>query len=410
MEITRFTLPNGLRVVHNHDRSTAMAAVNLLYDVGARDEDPQHTGMAHLFEHLMFSGSENIADFDRELQLAGGMSNAWTSNDFTNFYDILPAHNIETAFHLESDRMLALTLSQKALDVQKSVVIEEFKQQCLNQPYGDMGHLLRKLNYRRHPYRWPVIGLDFDHIASVTLDDARRFYQTHYSPHRTIMTISGNVDTDTVRRLCDKWFATIPSRETPLRDIPSEPLRDTPETLEAEGNVPLTAITLSYPMDPYGTEGYFAADLLTDILANGTSSRFYRNLAMDTGIFADVDACILGSEHEGLLMFNARLARSGKDEERRAIDAIDSQIEKVLAGDISAHEITRAVNRMESAAMFANLNYLAKAQTMATAEYHGVHPDDLIAPYRQLTPEKVTEAARRMIADQRRTTLIYRPA
>ena len=212
MEVNRFTLPNGLRVAHVRDSATAMVAVNTLYDVGARDESPELTGMAHLFEHLMFSGTEAMPDFDAPLSAAGGISNAWTSNDFTNFYDVLPAVNIETALWLESDRMRGLAFSEKGLQVQKSVVTEEFKQVCLNQPYGDRDHALRSLAYRIHPYRHPVIGKDFSHIERVTPDDERQWFYSHYAPNNAILAICGNIDFDTTRRLVEKWYAGIPSR------------------------------------------------------------------------------------------------------------------------------------------------------------------------------------------------------
>lgn len=410
MEVTRFTLGNGLRVVHNHDKSTAMVAVDLLYGVGSRDESPDMTGLAHLFEHLMFGGSVNVPDFDAALQRAGGMSNAWTSTDFTNFYDVLPAHNVETAFWLESDRLLAPSLSTEVLEVQKSVVIEEFKQQCLNRPYGDMGHRTRALSFTTHPYRWPVLGLDFSHIEKVTEADAVEFFYSRYSPENAILSVSGNVDVDTVIRLAEKWFGSIPRRE-PWRVVRKpEPLQTSPRTAEASGPVPQTALTVTYPMDGYGTRQYYGADLLTDLLANGTSSRFYRNLAMGTDLFSEIDASILGSEDPGLLMVNARLTRSSDADVRHALDLIDGELDSAIASGFTDHEIERAVNRMESAAMFANLNYLAKAQVMASAEYHGEHPDRQIENYRRLTHGDLLLTAREIIRPSARNLLIYRPS
>lgn len=410
MEVTRFTLDNGLRVVHNHDKSTAMVAVDLLYGVGARDESPHMTGLAHLFEHLMFGGSANVPDFDAALQRAGGMSNAWTSNDFTNFYDVLPAHNVETAFWLESDRMLSPRLSSDVLEVQKSVVIEEFKQQCLNRPYGDMGHLIRQLSYTTHPYRWPVIGLDFSHIEKVTESDAREFFYSRYSPSNAVLAVSGNVDLDTVRRLAQKWFGSIPARPTAPAAYSPEPLQTSPRFAEASGNVPHIALTITYPMDGYGSPDYFGADLLTDLLANGTSSRFYRNLAMGSDMFSEIDASITGSEDPGLLMINARLNGSGDDDIRKALSLIDGELQSVLSTPFTPHEVERAVNRMESAAMFSNLNYLSKAQVMASAEYHGENPDRQIDNYRRLSPDDILLTARRIIRPDSRNLLIYRPS
>ncbi|MDE6120253.1 MAG: insulinase family protein, partial [Muribaculaceae bacterium] len=268
ISVNRFVLDNGLTVIHSYDGSTAMAAVNVLYNVGSRDESRKLTGMAHLFEHLMFGGSANIPSFDGELERAGGKSNAWTSDDFTNFYDILPAQNIATAFHLESDRMLALDFSEASLEVQRGVVIEEFKQTCLDRPYGDMMHHLRRLVYAAdHPYSWPVIGLEPDHIARVDMDDVRRWFYSHYAPDNAILSVTGRVTLDEVRELAEKWFSGIPRRNIKARKLPSPgfPESDVSETVY--GNAPLPDIVVAYPMDCYGTPGYFAADTVTDLLA-----------------------------------------------------------------------------------------------------------------------------------------------
>lgn len=409
MEVSRFTLANGLRVVHNRDVSTAMVAVDVLYDVGARDESPEMTGLAHLFEHLMFGGSVNVPDFDGELQKAGGMSNAWTSNDFTNFYDVLPAHNVETAFWLESDRMLSLAFSERTLEVQRSVVIEEFKQQCLNRPYGDMDHHLRGLAYKVHPYRYPVIGKDFSHIERVTLDDVRDFFSSHYAPNNAVLSVSGNVDADTVVRLSEKWFGEIPYREVAKRDYSREPEQTAARELEVGGKVPLAAIAMAYPMEGYGTKQYVTADLLTDLLANGASSRFYRRLTMSGGLFAEADASIIGSEEPGLLLLNFKLHQSDDRSIAEAIEMVEREIEAIKHEPAAQRELTRAVNRMESAAMFANLNYLSKAQTMAMAEYHGEDVSRQIERYRELTPADIRKAAEEIFAPSRRSTLIYRP-
>lgn len=409
MEVTRFSLSNGLRVVHNRDASTAMVAVDVLYDVGSRDESPEMTGLAHLFEHLMFGGSINVTDFDGELQKAGGMSNAWTSNDFTNFYDVLPAHNVETAFWLESDRMLSLAFNERSLEVQRSVVIEEFKQQCLNRPYGDMDHHLRGVVYSKHPYRTPVIGKDFSHIEKVTIDDVKRFFESHYAPNNAILSVSGNVDEATVRRLAEKWFGDIPRRSIAPRAYAPEPFQTMPREKEVRGNVPLVALTMAYPMDGYGTKQYVAADLLTDLLANGPASRFYRRLTMSGGVFAEADASILGSEEPGMLLVNAKLQRGSDEDINEAIALLDRELGEVVENVASQHDLTRAVNRMESAAMFANLNYLSKAQTLAMAEYHGEDINRQIEKYRDLMPEDVRSAAREIIEPTRRSLLIYRP-
>ena len=322
MEINRFELDNGLRVVHCRDKATAMVAVNTLYNVGARDEHPELTGMAHLFEHLMFGGSVNVEDFDGELSAAGGVSNAWTSNDFTNFYDILPAVNIETALWLESDRMLQLGFSEKSLAVQQSVVIEEFKQVCLNRPYGDMEHAFRNMAYKSHPYRFPVIGKEFSHIEKVVPDDVRSWFYSHYAPNNAVLAVCGNVEFGLVRELVEKWYGSIPRRDIAPRLYANEPLPDSPRFVEMSGNVPQTALNIAYPMAQYGEMGYFAADILSDILANGKSSRFYRRLLLETDLFTEVDAAIQGSEEPGLFTINAKLRGDDRATEQKAIETM----------------------------------------------------------------------------------------
>lgn len=409
MEINRHTLPNGLRLVHVHDSSTTMVAVNTLYDVGARDEQDNLTGMAHLFEHLMFGGSANIADFDGHLSAAGGTSNAWTSDDFTNFYCILPAVNLETALWLESDRMLQLAFSGRPLEVQRSVVTEEFKQMCLNRPYGDMDHAFRALCYTTHPYRIPVIGKDFSHIEKVTIDDVRRWFNSHYAPNNAVLAICGNVTFEETLQLVEKYYGNIPRREIAPRQCPQEPLQTAPRTKIMTGNVPQTMIRIAYPMDRYGTQGYFEADTLSDILSNGYSSRFYRRLLMGTGLFTDIDASIMGSEDPGLFLITARLTSQGEETEQRALEAIAAQLDTLCRQEPTPHEIRRCINLLESQRTFSNLSCLSVAQTLATAEMHGEDPDNFMAPYHSHTPESLTAAARRIFRPERANTLIYRP-
>ncbi len=410
MEINRFTLPNGLRVVHSRDAATAMVAVNTLYDVGARDESAELTGMAHLFEHLMFGGSVNVADFDGALSAAGGVSNAWTSNDFTNFYDLLPAVNIETALWLESDRMLQLAFSDKALEVQRSVVIEEFKQMCLNRPYGDLEHAFRALAYKRHPYRFPVIGRDFSHIERVTQDDVRRWFFGHYAPNNAVLAICGNVKFGRVRELVEKWYGDIPRRDVAPRLYEPEPFPVEPRSVEISGDVPQTAIHVAFPMAAYGGSGYFEGDLLSDVLANGKSSRFYRRLLLGTDLFTEIDAAITGSEEPGLFTVTAKLRDTGADAVQRAVEAINSELEELREVAVDAHELQRCVNRLESNRTFSLLNYLSVAQMLAHSEIHGEDPDAFMAPYRAVTPESLQSVARAIFNPSHALTLVYRPA
>lgn len=408
MDINRFELDNGLRVVHCRDNATAMVAVNTLYNVGSRDERPELTGMAHLFEHLMFGGSVNVADFDGELSAAGGISNAWTSNDFTNFYDILPAANLETALWLESDRMLRLGFSEKSLEVQKSVVTEEFKQVCLNRPYGDMEHAFRALTYKRHPYRFPVIGKEFSHIRKVEMSDVRDWFYTHYAPNNAVLAICGNVSFECVRELVEKWYGTIPRREIAPRLYAPEPLPEAPRFFEMSGDVPQTALDIAYPMAAYGEKDYFAADILSDILANGQSSRFYRRLLLETDIFTEVDAAIQGSEEPGLFTITAKLRGAGPDAERAAIEAIDAELSRLCSEAVPERELQRCVNRLESSRTFALLNYLSVAQTLAHAEMHREDANRFMEPYRALTPDSVRAAACRIFNPSHTMTLVYR--
>lgn len=409
-EVAHFTLDNGLRVVHQQDDSVAMATLNVLYDTGARDEDPSLTGMAHLIEHLMFSGSANVADYDGELQAAGGISNAWTSNDFTNFYCVLPAVNVETAFRLESDRMLAPRISEENLNVQRSVVIEEFKQQCLNQPYGDLWHHLRRMAYRVHPYRWPVIGLTPEHLRSVTREDVAGFLERRYSPGNAVLAVTGNVTLADATRMAHKWMDDIPSRPAGARTYQAEPLPYAPREAEAEGNVTQTAIVMCWPMDRYGTRGYHSADALTDILSNGESSRFYRNLLIGTGHFSDIDASITGSEDAGLLMVKAMLRQRGRQAEEAAIRAIDGEINRLLDSGVTRHELERAANKFESNALFSNLHFAQRAQTLAADTLHGEPYGSQVATYRSLTTDDLEQTARRILDPQKKMTLTYRPA
>lgn len=409
IETTRFELGNGLRFVHNYDGNTAMVAVNVLYNVGARDERGDLTGLAHLFEHLMFGGSVNIPDFDGAIERAGGKNNAWTSNDFTNFYDILPAQNAETAFWLESDRMLSPSFAGRTLEVQRSVVTEEFKQQCLNRPYGDLSHHLRKLVYTTHPYSWPVIGKTPEHIARVTQEDTREFFFSHYAPNNAVVAVSGNITAEETRLMAEKWFGDIPRREIAPRSYGLEPEQTSARHAEVSGHVPSTDITIAYPMEGYGTKQYYCADLLTDLMANGESSIFYRELLMESDLFTSVDASILGSEEPGMLMLNMRLRDNGADNERRAIETVNAKVEEIINRDFSDRQLTRAINRMESAMTFNNVSYLAKAQALAMSEYHNEDINGTIARYRELTGADLRECACDIFRPERANTLIYRP-
>ncbi len=386
-----------------------MAVVDVLYNVGSRDEHPGHTGMAHLFEHLMFGGSANIADFDGELTRAGGQSNAWTSTDYTNFFDILPAANIETALWLESDRMLSLAFAEKPLEVQRQVVVEEFKQVCLNRPYGDSEHLLRAMCYTTHPYRTPVIGKEFAHIEQVTQDDVRRWFAAHYAPNNAVLSVAGNVTSERLHALVQKWFGQIPARQIAPRLYSDEPEPDGERLTEASGNVPQTAITMAFPMAAYGAPGFAAADAVSDILANGRSSRFYRRLLRPGNVFSDLDASILGSDHPGLFLVSARLLENGPQAEARALEAIREELAGIASHAPAPRELERVKNTVESDRTFSLLPLQPRAEAYALAEMHGHDPAEPLCRYRSLTPEKVRSSAAALFAPGRARTLIYRP-
>ncbi len=403
--VRHHTLANGLRMVHSYDPTTAMAAVNILYNVGSRDESRHRTGMAHLFEHLMFGGSANVPSFDGELENAGGKSNAWTSPDFTNFYDTLPAQNIATAFHIESDRMLALDFSERSLEVQRGVVIEEFKQTCLNRPYGDISHHLRRLAYaENHPYAWPTIGLEPEHIASVTLDDVKSWFYSHYAPDNAILSVTGRVEFDRAVELAERWFADIPRRNIQPRRIPAPgfPRESIVETVY--GRVPQPMVVMAFPMDSYGTERYYAADTVTDLLAAGRASRFVRRLVYGPaeGIFASADASIIGSEHEGLLLLTARVADNDDSTISRACELLLAEARAIAdPANIGAREYERTINNFEATFRFGNIDYLSKATNLALAEYHGEDINATVAARRSLRPEAVAAEADRLFSREK---------
>lgn len=408
IEINRFTLPNGLRIVHNQDSATAMVALNILYNVGSRDENPESTGMAHLFEHLMFGGSRNIPEFDKALEEAGGTNNAWTNCDFTNFYDIVPAHNVETAFWLESDRMNELAFSERSLEVQRHVVCEEFKQVCLNQPYGDLFHHLYALAYKVHPYRFPVIGKELSHIEQVTIDDVKAFFYRHYAPNNAVLAVTGNITFEETCRLAEKWFGGIPSRDIPPHTYAQEPLQQSPRRDTMTGRVPQTVIYKAYHMPGYADVSYPACDVITDLLSAGQSSRFYRNLLMGTDMFTRVDASITGTEDPGLLLLSAHL-REGTDPEK-AEEALTREALYLISEPPADYELQRALNRFESNHTFGCMNYVNLASVIAQGEMRGQDINNIVPRQRTVTPEIIHDTAATILVPENSSTLLYTPA
>ena len=405
--INRHTLGNGLRIVHSEDATTQMVALNLLYDVGARDEHPQHTGFAHLFEHLMFGGSRHIPNYDRPLQAAGGENNAWTNNDVTNYYLTLPAQNAETGFWLESDRMLELAFTPQSLEVQRQVVSEEFKQRYLNQPYGDLAFLVRSLAYRVHPYRWPTIGQSIEHITQATLGDVRRFFFRHYAPNNAILAITGNITAERAFQLSEKWFGGIPRRNVPPRSLPEEPRQTKERRLRVERDVPAPLLYLTFHMPGRHHPDYHAFDMLTDLLANGRSSRLIQRLQKDRHLFASIDAYVSGSIDPGLLHINGRLAPGISM--AQAEEALWGELEALKQEDVSMAELEKVKNKFESNQLFANLNYLDLASNLAFFELIGKAEDinGEVARYRAVANADIRRIAQNTFIRENCCTIHY---
>lgn len=408
MKINKHCFPNGLRLVHYEDTSTQMVALNIVYDVGARDEHPEHTGFAHLFEHLMFGGSAHIPDYDTPLQLAGGENNAWTNNDITNYYLTVPKPNVETAFWLESDRMLELAFSEQSLEVQRGVVMEEFKQRCLNQPYGDVGHLFRPLAFRVHPYRWPTIGKELSHIEQATLDEVKSFFYRFYAPNNAVLAVTGNISWDETVKLTEKWFAPIPRRDVPVRQLPQEPEQTQERRLMVERNVPLDALFMGYHMCSREGADYYAFDILSDILSNGRSSRLNRRLVQEQNIFSGIDAYISGTRDAGLLQISGKPAVGVSLEQAEA--AVRKELEELQRSPVDGQELEKVKNKFESTQIFGNINYLNVATNLAWFELTGKAEDiDLeVERYRSVTTEQLHTVAQRTFCESNAVVLYYK--
>lgn len=369
VDFNRFTLANGLKVLVHEDPTTPMAVLNILYDVGARDEDPEKTGFAHLFEHLMFGGSVNIPSYDEPLQRVGGENNAFTSNDITNYYITLPAENIETAFWLESDRMLSLAFSEKSLETQRNVVCEEFKQRYLNQPYGDVWLKLRPLAYKEHAYRWSTIGKELSHIEHATMDDVKAFFKKHYNPQNAIMVVGGAVKTQEIKKLAEKWFEPIPAGEKYERNLPQEPVQSDERKETVTANVPLNAIYIAFKMPERLHPDYYAFDLLSDILSSGKSSRLHNSLLKEQKMFSDINAYISSSLDAGLFVVEGKLVEGIRIEEAEA--AIWRELELLKSTSVSDNELIKVKNKVESVLVFSEMSLLDKAMNLAYYELLG---------------------------------------
>ena len=407
IEYDKFTLDNGLRVLVHKDESTPMAVVNVIYDVGARDEDPEKTGFAHLFEHLMFGGSINIADYDEPLQMAGGENNAFTTNDLTNYYCQLPTENIETAFWLESDRMLSLAFDGKSLEVQRKVVCEEFKEHYINKPYGDAWHKMRELAYTTHPYRWMTIGKELKHVEDATLQDVKNFFYKHYTPINAILVVAGNVTLEQVKHLSDKWFGPIPAGTKYNRSLPAEPKQTAPRTMEVKANVPLDALYKCWHIYPRLDKRYYVTDLITEILSGGGSSRLFQALVKEKQLFSNIDCSHYGSTDAGLLSIQGRLVKGVDMKDAEA--AVMEEITKLQQQGISELELQKVKNKTESMMAFEDMSVMNRATSLAMYELLG--DAELINKelqiYQAVTRDELMNESRVIFEDNNCNTLYY---
>ncbi len=408
IEFSRFELDNGLKVLVHEDTSTPMVVVNILYNVGARDELPEKTGFAHLVEHLMFGGSANIPDFDEPIQLAGGENNAFTNNDLTNFYDILPSENLEIAFWLESDRMFSLNFEENALEIQRKVVLEEFKETCLNQPYGDAWHHIADLAYKVHPYRWPTIGKIPKHLEEATLDDAINFHQKYYRPNNAILVVSGNASIKKVKHLAEKWFGDIPSGEIQERRLPQEPPQQKLQQRINRAKVPVDALYLAFHAPARRHRDYYTVDLISDVLCNGRSSRLYRRLLKQKQLFTSIECFITGNIDPGLLIIEGKPSEGTSLQDAEL--AIWEILEEMKVEKISDYELQKVKNKMESNLVFSECNILNKAINLAFFELMG---DASIINkeknyYLQIAAEDIQRQAKQLFTEENCSKLYYK--
>ncbi|MFR9503074.1 MAG: pitrilysin family protein [Rikenellaceae bacterium] len=401
-------LENGLTVIVNRDRVSKLAAVNLLYCVGARNEDPTRTGFAHLFEHLMFRGTEKFPDYDAIVQMASGENNAFTNSDYTDFYITLPKDNIEVALALEADRMRGLALTEELLEVEKRVVIEEFKQRYLNQPYGDQNMLLRAMTYKVHPYRWSTIGLSPDHIAAASMKDVERFYSTHYRPSNAILSISADIDEQELFAIAEQWFSPIEDIKVPDVVIEQEPEQREARCMEVERDVPATTLTVAFHIGGRFSDDYFTADLISDILAGGESGRMNQHLVKEKRLFASVNCYITGDIDPGMLIFTGQLLPTTTEQQAR--EAIWAEIEALKRSPATEYEMEKVKNKFEANTLFGEINVMNKAMNLGFYEMAG----DLtlinreVDIYRSIDANRIMEFSRRQLREERSSTLIYR--
>lgn len=403
----RFVLDNGLRVLVHPDETTPLGVVNIMYDVGARDEHPEKTGFAHFFEHLMFGGSKHIPDYDEPLQKAGGENNAYTTQDLTNYYCSLPAQNLETAFWLESDRMLSLAFSKKSLEVQRKVVSEEFKEHYINKPYGDSWHKMRRLAYTQHPYQWMTIGKDISHIERVKLDDVKAFFFKHYTPLNAVLVVAGNVKTEEVKRLAEKWFGNIPPGEKYVRRLAKEPEQQEARRMEVSGNVPLNAFYKTWHMPDRLSKGYYICDLITEILGGGVSSRLFQKLVKEQQLFSQIECYHFGNTDAGLIAIEGMLVKgvSMQDAEKE----VNVVLHSITDTEVSETELQKVKNKTESVIAFEDMSVNTRANSLAYYETLGNANlmNEELANYHSITSEDIISCSKQIFRNENSNTLLY---
>ncbi|KAA9042011.1 insulinase family protein [Ginsengibacter hankyongi] len=407
IKFEKFTLNNGLRVIVHVDKSTPMAVLDVIYDVGARDEEPGKTGFAHLFEHLMFGGSVNIPSYDEPLQMAGGENNAYTTNDLTNYYLQLPTENLETAFWLESDRMLSLAFDENSLEVQRKVVVEEFKEHYINKPYGDVWHKMRELAYKVHPYKWMTIGKELSHVENAQLQDVKNFFFKHYTPANAILTVAGNVSVDEVKRLAEKWFGNIPAGNKYVRNLPQEPKQTEPAFLEVKAPVPLDALYKCWHISSRLDQRYYATDLITEILGGGASSRLYQSLVKEQQLFSNIQCSHFGSIDAGLLFIDGKLVKGITMQQ--AEKAINVELDKIKNQLVEKSELEKVKNKTESLMAFEDISLVNRANSLATYELLG--DADLmnkeLERYQAVTVDEIQKECKAVFVDENCSTMYY---
>lgn len=407
IQYNKFILDNGLRVLIHEDHSTPMAVVNVMYDVGAKDENPNQTGFAHLFEHLMFGGSINIKDYDAPLQRAGGENNAYTTNDLTNYYCQLPAENLETAMWLESDRMLSLAFNKKSLETQRKVVCEEFKEHYINKPYGDVWAKMRALTYTTHPYGWMTIGKELSHVENATLNDVKAFFKKHYCPINAILVIAGKIETANALELANKWFGSIPSGEKYNRNLPVEPLQTAPRELEFYADVPLDAMVKTWHIDSRLEKGYYVADLITEVLGGGGSSRLFQTLVKEKRLFSNLDCYHFGSVEKGIIAVEGKLVKGTTMQEAEI--AIEEELQKIMTELVTDVELQKVKNKTESVIAFEDMALMSRANSLAFYELLGdaTMMDTELSKYQLITTQDILDYSKIIFNKNNSNTLRY---